>query len=107
MIAQNKHLWTNYNYLRKKLSKDLPQAQVASLEGTYLAWINLTYLNRTSQELVNCLSQEGITVNDGSTFGADYQGFIRFNLACSFRQLGQGIDILIKAIKKIEKAPNQ
>lgn len=107
VIAQNKHLWTNYNYLRKKLSKDLPQAQVASLEGTYLAWIKLTYLNRTSQELVNCLSQEGITVNDGSTFGADYQGFIRFNLACSFRQLGQGIDILIKAIKKIEKAPNQ
>ncbi len=105
VIAQNKHLWTNYNYLRKKLNKEVPEVKIADLEGTYLVWLDLTYLNRTSADLVSFLSQEGLTVNDGSTFGRDFQGFIRFNIACSFSQLAKGTELLIAALKKIEKNP--
>lgn len=104
--AQNQHLWSNYQYLTRKIKKALPKVQIASLEGTYLAWIDLTYLKRSSKEIVTYLSNEGITVNDGSAFGSDYQGFIRFNLACSFRQLSQGVERFIKAIQRIEKSSN-
>jgi bifunctional pyridoxal-dependent enzyme with beta-cystathionase and maltose regulon repressor activities len=54
---------------------------------------------------VSFLSQEGLTVNDGSTFGRDFQGFIRFNIACSFSQLAKGTELLIAALKKMEKNP--
>ena len=92
--AQNEHIYENYQLLLNFLTVEFPQVRISALEGTYLAWLNFTYLGKTSQELVDELANAGISVSSGSTFGLGYEGYLRFNLACTRSQLKAGLKIL-------------
>jgi cystathionine beta-lyase len=52
----------------------------------------------TSKELVSGLLDYGILVNSGAMYGADYDGFIRLNIACSKQQLQEGLEIIGKFV---------
>lgn len=96
---QNKHLKNNYEYLKEFLNKELPNAIVTKLEGTYLVWLDLSYTHLTTEELMDKCNNAGITCNGGVSFCSDYESFIRFNIACPLSQLQEGLNRLVKALK--------
>ena len=96
---QNKHIKNNYLFLKDYLHKELPNLVVTKLEGTYLVWLDLSYTKLTTEELMDKCNNAGITCNGGVSFCKDYESFIRFNIACPFFQLEEGLIRLVKAFK--------
>ena len=96
---QNKHLKENYQYLKEFLNKELPELVVTKLEGTYLVWLDLSYTNLSTEELLAKCSNNGIICSGGVQFSKDYESYLRFNIACPFEQLKEGLHRLVKAFK--------
>lgn len=96
---QNEHIKNNYLYLKQFLNKELPNLVITKLEGTYLVWLDLSYTNLSTEELLNKCNQAGITCSGGVQFCKDYESYLRFNIACPFNQLKEGLDRLVKAFK--------
>ena len=93
---------TNYIYLRDRLARELPQAVVSPLEGTYLLWVDLG----------NCKVDDDITVEEivknrcklgfdfGHWFGGEkYKDFVRINLATEKEIIEEVADRLIREFK--------
>jgi len=99
--AQNEHLRKNYEYLKQYLCEELPQLVVSKLEGTYLVWLDFSYTKLSTEELLNKCNENGITCSGGVNFCCDYDSFLRFNIACPFEQLVEGLKRLVKAFKTI------
>ena len=75
---------------------------VCELEGTYLAWIDVSVLGLTSDQIeVSLLQDEQVWVNAGAMYGAD--GYIRINLACPTAQLREGLDRVVRGLKRLSK----
>ena len=97
--AQNEYLSNNYQYLREYLNKELKEVVVSNLEGTYLVWLDFSYTNFKTNELLKKCNESGLTVSGGVDFCKDYESFIRFNIACPFSQLKEGLERLVKAFR--------
>lgn len=97
--AQNEHLKKNYQYLKEYLNKELPELVVTKLEGTYLVWLDLSYTNLSTEALLEKTNKAGITCSGGVAFCKDYESYLRFNIACPFNQLEEGLKRLVKAFK--------
>ena len=52
------------------------------------------------QELLNKCNQAGITCSGGVQFCKDYESYLRFNIACPFNQLKEGLYRLVQAFKQ-------
>ena len=85
--------------MKQFLNKELPNLVITKLEGTYLVWLDLSYTNLSTEELLNKCNQAGITCSGGVQFCKDYESYLRFNIACPFNQLKEGLDRLVKAFK--------
>lgn len=71
----------NYAMLRDGLTTSLPKARVAPLEGTYLAWLDLTAYPVEGEVGAYLLENAGVRFSSGPAFGVGYDGFVRVNLA--------------------------
>lgn len=100
MKEQNQFLRGNFEFVKEYLHKHLPKATFPDLQGTYLMWINLSYLGLSSEQLYKSLYQAGISINGGADYGKEYEGYIRFNIACPLNQVKKGIKILCYTFKK-------
>jgi cystathionine beta-lyase len=96
--AQVKHIQKNAMLVNQYFKKHVPEAKIAKLEGTYLMWIDMRFMHLTSETLVKKLIDYGIFVNPGAMYGADYDGFIRLNIACPQQQLQKGLEIIGKFV---------
>ena len=96
--AQVKHIQKNAMLVNQYFKKHIPEAKIAKLEGTYLMWIDMRFMHLTSETLVKKLIDYGIFVNPGAMYGADYDGFIRLNIACPQQQLQKGLEIIGKFV---------
>jgi cystathionine beta-lyase len=78
--------------------------KIADLEGTYLVWADLRFLNLTCQEISDGLLEQGMIIKAGETYGEGCNGFIRLNIACGMEQLKTGMDMLKRfVLSKINK----
>lgn len=60
----------------------IPQAVVSPLEGTYLMWVDLTFLGLYGEEFDRFLAEDaGVWLDRGKKFGQAGDGFVRINLA--------------------------
>ena len=65
---------------------------MAPLEGTYLAWMDCRQLNKASEQIEDELIEEaGLWLNAGSMYGAEGEGFMRWNLACPRSSVEEGL----------------
>ncbi len=86
------YIWNNYLYMKDFCSKYLPQFPVAVLEGTYLAWMDCRVLNMPAEKLEEDLIQKvKLWLNAGTMYGAEGEGFLRWNLACPRARLEEGL----------------
>ena len=86
------YLWQNYLFLVEFCRTQLPDFPVARLEGTYLAWMDCRALGIGSEELEQLLVGETkLWLNAGTMYGAEGEGFMRWNLACPRSVLEQAL----------------
>ena len=86
----NSYIFDNYRMLVSLFEEELPEFPVTKLEGTYLAWVDVSALKMSSDEIENSLLEnEKVWINSGVMYGRD--GFVRINLACPRLRLEQGL----------------
>ena len=90
----NAYIQGNYELLCSRLRKSLPELPVCILEGTYLAWIDISALGISADELeIRLLKEAQVWVNSGRMYGSE--GYIRINLACSRALLEEALKRII------------
>ena len=89
--ALNLYLWDNYQTLCDFAAQHLPLWRVMPLEGTYLAWVDVSAAlssgsidSETVAAYCDRLLQEtGVWLNPGTMYGPQSgEGYLRINLAC-------------------------
>ena len=98
VLKQNEYLTENRDYVYSFFKEKIPSAKVYKLEGTYLMWVNLSYLNIDQDDLINRLKKEGVIVNSGTIYDKDYIGYIRINIATSKKNLIEGLEKIKKVV---------
>ena len=72
----------NYEYCRDYVAGHIPGVRVMPLEGTYLAWVDVSALGVPVAELCERLRSEAhVWFHPGTVYGADGEGYLRINLA--------------------------
>lgn len=99
--ALNEYIWGNYQLLRDTLAQKLPLLKVMKLEGTYLAWVDISSLGMNSDAVTEKLLRDGhVFVSSGTLYGREAgEGFIRVNLACPRAVLSEGINRIVKTLR--------
>lgn len=96
----------NYNYLKSTLEKVHPEIIIAPLEGTYLAWVDLTSVMDKDSVKSFCINEVRIAPNFGEDFDENYKGFFRINLATSPANIIKATDSLVREIMVLKKRSN-
>ncbi len=89
--AMINYVYENYLFLKNELS-DVSAIEVLSMEGTYLAWIDVHDVGIKVAEMTDRLRREAkIWFHPGTAYGEDGEGFIRINLATSRSVLAEAL----------------
>jgi cystathionine beta-lyase len=81
LAAVREYIEANIEYLRSALAEQLPKAQMAPMQGTYLAWLDLRAYSDEPELAEMLATKAGIRVNGGVGYGAVGAGHIRVNVA--------------------------
>lgn len=86
------YLYANYLYMQEFCREHLPEFPLTVLEGTYLVWMDCRVLGISSETLEQRLIDEsGLWLNAGTMYGAEGEGFMRWNIACPRATLTKGL----------------
>lgn len=95
----NDYIQDNYKLLIKFFKENYPEVHVASLESTYLAWVDCSCFNMSGTEIKNTLLKKGkLYVNDGEMYMSPYPSFLRINLGCPRAYLEEALKRFKKAL---------
>ncbi len=87
------YLHANYLHMRAFCREQLPEFPLAALEGTYLVWMDCRTLGTPSAELERQLiDRAGLWLNAGTMYGAEGEGFMRWNIACPRERLSEALE---------------
>jgi bifunctional pyridoxal-dependent enzyme with beta-cystathionase and maltose regulon repressor activities len=93
VIDGNKKLVENF------IKEKLPGVKVYDLQGTYLQWIDFSYLGMDEKQLEKFMTEKAyIFADEGYIFGAGGAGFERINLACPSKVIKDALDRLYAAV---------
>ncbi|ENI9084004.1 pyridoxal phosphate-dependent aminotransferase [Listeria monocytogenes] len=94
------YIYSNYEYVKSALEKEVPEVGVTDLEATYLMWLDCRSLPKDEKTIYADLIEAGVGVQMGSGFGHSGKGFVRFNIACPKETLEKAVKLLIQGLKK-------
>lgn len=104
LTALKQYLWDNYIWVQHFMNTQLPKCAVMELEGTYLVWIDVSYLNMSVDEIASSLQKnEKVHVTSGTTYGKAGEHFIRVNIACPRKTLEEGFERIKIGLKALER----
>ena len=91
--ALNQYIHENYLALKDFFRERLPRLEGCRLEGTYLAWINLSRIPITADEAARrLLGNAKVMLNSGTMYGREAgNSYLRINLACPRSTLMEGL----------------
>lgn len=94
------YLWDNYQMLKSYLATHLPKAEVIRLEGTYLAWVDITALGLTADEAAEQLLREGkVCLSSGTIYGEKAgSSYLRINMACPRQRLKEALERIVQVL---------
>ena len=94
------YITANYEWLLQHMAEALPHLPVMRMEGTYLAWVDCSAIDETSEEIEERLLREHkVWVNAGSMYGREGEHFIRINMACPRERLVEGVKRIVEGLK--------
>lgn len=95
------YLHGNYLHMQNFCREHLPQFPLARLEGTYLVWMDCSSLGIASEALEEMLlSEVKLWLNAGTMYGAEGEGFMRWNIACPRASLQEGLERFVQFVEK-------
>lgn len=95
------YIYDNNQLFRKLMKNAFPKLPIAPLEGTYLAWMDVSAFNATSEEIsVRLKNDFGVWINGGAMYGKS--GFMRVNLATQRSRVEEGIRRIVKGLKSFQ-----
>ncbi|MCG5029869.1 pyridoxal phosphate-dependent aminotransferase [Mesosutterella sp. OilRF-GAM-744-9] len=91
--ALNAYIARNREVLRSFVSEKLPECILPEMEGTYLAWLDMSAFGLPSDEIEReLLEKHRVRIAAGSHYGETSAGWIRINLATQTRRLRVGLE---------------
>ncbi len=91
-----RYLRANRNLVFQRISA-IRDLHMAPVEGTYLAWIDVSQLNLSHP--ARWFEKAGVGLSDGRDF--DGEGYLRLNFGCPRSLLTMGLDRMVGAIEKL------
>ena len=91
------YLEDNRNAVSDFVANRLPNVVYHPCEATYLAWLDCSAVDLPNSPAAHILETQRLALNDGRTFGKDFEQFTRVNFATSKQ-------ILTEILKRIERA---
>ncbi len=86
----------------EEVQKKIPQAWTPKMEGTYLAWLDLSFLGMDDEALKRFLIEKASLLgNMGNMYGEAGKGFVRINIGCPRRFVVDAVDRIAKAINEL------
>ena len=106
------YLFHNARTVACFLEDELPQVNVAPLEGTYLMWLDCRSALQPGEPLEGFSARFGrhlqekvqLTLSPGSIYGAAGEGFMRLNIACPRSRLLDGMQRFIAGFDSYQYA---
>jgi len=99
--ALNAYICDNYNALCGFAAQSLPGWRVMPLEGTYLAWVDVSACcDSVATYCEELLDEARVWVNPGTMYGRESgEGYLRINLACPRSRLMEALNRIKQTIK--------
>ncbi|MDM8213498.1 MalY/PatB family protein [Enterococcus hirae] len=93
----------NFNYLKENLNEYAPKIVVTELEGTYLAWLDLsTYVpNDEIKDFIQNKSR--LAIDFGEWFSDQSKGCVRLNMATDPKYIEMAVENIITEVRKLNK----
>ncbi|MEG1932723.1 MAG: aminotransferase, partial [Pygmaiobacter sp.] len=81
----------------------LPLSSMVETEGSYLAWVDFSaYRSNSAKFESELVEKAALSLEAGSRFGAQGEGFLRINLACPRATIEQAVTRISGVINGVE-----
>ena len=98
------YLRGNVAFIDEYLRAHIPQIKPCIPQATYLMWLDCRALNLPQSELVSLfVNRAGLALNDGTLFGEEGRGFMRFNFATPRKNIAAALERLKMAVDFIQE----
>lgn len=99
----NRYIYANYTLLKQRLEAVAP-VHVLRLEGTYLAWVDVSSTGMDGDEFADFLLHKArVMVSSGTVYGKTAgRKYVRINLACPRFRLEEALRRMEEALKGID-----
>lgn len=88
----NAYVKENLKLVQSFLNEHITKARLVIPESTYLAWIDVSKLPYSSEELQQALVHRGkVAIMPGITYGEEAKGYIRMNVGCPRKKVEEGL----------------
>ena len=91
----------NFLELRERFEREFPEVRVATLEATYLAWLDFSGLALSGKQIQDhLLKEEKLWINAGDMYGDPR--CMRINLACPRSTIKKALDLYVRGIRELK-----
>ena len=94
------YLHGNYEAMAEFCRRELPEFPITRLEGTYLVWMDCSSLGMPSDALEHALLDDArLWLNAGTMYGAEGEGYMRWNIACPRSVMLDGLNCFLNFVR--------
>ena len=94
------YLHGNYEAMAEFCRRELPESPITRLEGTYLVWMDCSSLGMPSDALEHALLDDArLWLNAGTMYGAEGEGYMRWNIACPRSVMLDGLNRFLNFVR--------
>lgn len=94
------YLHGNYEVMAEFCRRELPEFPITRLEGTYLVWMDCSSLGMPSDALEHALLDDArLWLNAGTMYGAEGEGYMRWNIACPRSVMLDGLNRFLNFVR--------
>ena len=95
------YLQGNYEAMAEFCRRELPEFPITRLEGTYLVWMDCSSLGMPSDALEHALLDDArLWLNAGTMYGAEGEGYMRWNIACPRSVMLDGLNRFLNFVRR-------
>uniref|UniRef100_UPI003FEF8C9F MalY/PatB family protein n=1 Tax=Candidatus Limisoma sp. TaxID=3076476 RepID=UPI003FEF8C9F len=90
----------NYEAMAEFCRRELAEFPITRLEGTYLVWMDCSSLGMPSDALEHALLDDArLWLNAGTMYGAEGEGYMRWNIACPRSVMLDGLNRFLNFVR--------
>ena len=94
------YLHGNYEAMAEFCRRELLEFPITRLEGTYLVWMDCSSLGMPSDALEHALLDDArLWLNAGTMYGAEGEGYMRWNIACPRSVMLDGLNRFLNFVR--------